>query len=393
MKKEKIFGIEKNVFFIGVTSFFNDTSIKMVYSVMPLFLLSIGASKTAISAIEGLSESIASFVKVLSGFWSDKLGRYKPFLVIGYTLSTLVTPFYAISKFAAEIMTLRIFERFGKGLRAAPRDSMIGQATGDNDSGKNFGFHKAMDNSGAVLGPLIAMALLYYFPDNYQLIFIIASIPALFGVLTIVLYIKENSIKKVEHSLAGAVNKIPQRFYCFLIIVFVFSLGNSTDALLLVKTSETGISHSLIPLVFMLYNTVSVILAVPIGKLSDKIGHGKMIVIGFFLYSIIYFIFGYSSHFGVFLLLFALYGIYSAMTDSSQKAMISDIVPHEIKGTAFGLYHAVLGITFLPASLFAGLLYDYVNSSAPFYFGGALSLIAALLMLLFLKTEGRCRIS
>ncbi|AGY53769.1 putative MFS-type transporter [Bacteroidales bacterium CF] len=383
MKREKIFGLEKNAFYTGLTSFFTDTSTKMVYSVMPLFLLSIGASKTTISLIEGIAESTASLLKAISGYWSDKIGKNKPFMIIGYGITAIITPLYALARIPIQILFFRFFERIGKGLRAAPRDSLISGSIKKNEAGKTFGFQKAMDNSGAIVGPLIAFILLSFFPLNYTNIFLLATIPAILGVLTIVIFIKEAKAEKKETTNKISLKQLPKKFYFFLIIIFVFTLGNSADALLLVKTSETGIDKSYIPFMYMIFNTVSVLLAIPIGKLSDRIGREKLIILGFLVYAIVYYFFGRFNSINVFIFLFMLYGFYSALTDGSQKAMVSDIVSKDLKGTGFGIYHAVLGITLLPASLIAGLLYDKVNSNAPFYFGSVMALIATVLMIIF----------
>ena len=382
-EKKKIFGLEKNAFFTGLTSFFTDTSTKMVYSVMPLFLLSIGASKTTISLIEGIAESTASLLKAISGYWSDKIGKNKPFMIVGYGITAIITPLYALARIPIQILFFRFFERIGKGLRAAPRDSLISGSIKKNEAGKTFGFQKAMDNSGAIVGPLIAFLLLSIFPLNYSYIFLLATIPAILGVLTIIIFIKEAKAEKKETTNKISLKLLPKKFYFFLIIIFVFTLGNSADALLLVKTSETGIDKSYIPFVYMIFNTVSVLLAIPLGKLSDRIGREKLIILGFIVYAIVYYFFGRFNSINVFIFLFMLYGFYSALTDGSQKAMISDIVSKDLKGTGFGIYHAVLGITLLPASLIAGLLYDKVNSNAPFYFGSIMALIATILMIIF----------
>lgn len=383
LKKEKILGLEKNVFFTGLTSFFTDTSVKMIYSIMPLFLLSIGATKTTISLIEGIAESTASILKAISGVWSDKIKKNKPFMIIGYGVTAIITPLYALVRFPVHVLLLRFTERVGKGLRTAPRDSLISGSVKKNDAGKNFGFHKAMDNSGAILGPLTAFMLLYFFPLNYQNIFILATIPAILGVISIIFFIKEAKVEKNDNSKKFSLKQLPKKYFFFLLIIFVFALGNSTDALLLVKTTETGVKDKYIPFIYMIFNMVSVFLAIPIGKLSDKIGREKLIIAGFIVYSIVYFLFGRFCNLNIFILLFVLYGFYSALVDTSQKAMISDIVSKDLKGTGYGIYHAILGITLLPASLIAGLLYDKVNSNAPFYFGSAMALIATVLMFIF----------
>jgi len=360
-----------------------------VYSVMPLFLMSIGASKTQISLIEGIAESTASLLKAVSGFWSDKIGKNKPFMIIGYTITALITPLYAYVVHPMQVLAYRFLERVGKGIRTAPRDSLISGSVNNGETGKSFGFHKAMDNSGAIVGPLMASGILFFLPKDYpalqyKTIFWVAAVPAVIGVLTIIFFVKEGTYQKKFIREKISLKQLPRNFYFFLIIVAVFTLGNSTDSLLIVRTSETGISPLWVPLIYMLFNTVSVLLAIPIGKLSDKIGRGKLITAGFLVYSFVYFMFGVSSQIQVYIAMFGMYGVYSALTDTCQKALVSDLIPKKMKGTGYGLYHAVLGTMLLPASVIAGYLYDRVSPGAPFYFGSVMSLIAAALMIMFL---------
>jgi len=385
--KNKFFGFNKNIFFTGITSFLTDTSVKMIYSVMPMFLLSIGASKTSLSLIEGIAESTASLVKTMSGFWSDKIGKNKPFLLIGYGLSALIMPLYAFVISPFQVLCLRFVERVGKGIRTAPRDSLIAGSVTNGETGKSFGLQKAMDNSGAIVGPLIAFAILALFPGNYNLIFMFAGIPAILGIFVIIFGIKE--AKKNNDTLIKKFRfkDFSPKFYLFLVIIFIFTLGNSTDALLLVKANEVGVKVAFIPLVFLITSAVSVLLSVPIGTLSDKIGKEKVLIFGYVIYAIVYFGFGATGSVFTIVSLFALYGLYSASTDGIQKAFVSDMVDGNKKGTGLGLYNALLGITLLPASLIAGILYDKVNSSVPFYFGAATALISAVFMF-FLCRKG-----
>jgi len=384
-EEKRFFGFNRNILFTGLTSFLTDTSVKMVYSVMPMFLLSIGASKTSLSLIEGIAESTASLIKSLSGFWSDKIGKNKPFLLIGYGLSALIIPLYSFVVSPAHVLYLRFVERVGKGIRNAPRDSLVAGSVTNAETGKSFGLQKAMDNSGAIVGPLIAFALLFLFPNNYRLIFLFAGIPAILGIFVIIFCIKE--AKKKEENLFKKfhISDFPKRFYLFLAIAFVFTLGNSTDALLLVKANEVGVKIAFIPLVYMVSSIVSVLLAIPIGSLSDKIGREKILIVGYLIYAIVYSGFGVTTSVGAIVALFALYGLYSAATDGIQKAFVSDMIGKNKQGTGLGIYNALLGITLLPASLIAGLLYDKVNSSIPFYFGAATAVISAVLMLFFAK--------
>lgn len=387
--KQRYKELHRNNLFIGLTSFFTDTSSKMVYSVMPLFLMSIGASKTSISLIEGIAESTASLLKAFSGIWSDKIGKNKPFMIIGYAITAIVTPIYSFAVAPVHILVLRFIERVGKGIRTAPRDSLISTSAQKGNVGLNFGFQKVMDNSGAILGPLVAFLFLSVFPLNYTNIFLWATIPAVLGVLSVVIFVKEDHAKTNTMHPHISLSQLPKRFYFFLFIIFVFTMGNSADALLLVKTSETGIEQKYVPFVYMLFNMVSVILALPIGKLSDKIGRERLITVGFFVYAITYFMFGQFNSLSIFMFLFVLYGLYSALVDTAQKALVSDLVGKDLKGTGYGIYHAVLGITLLPASLIAGIMYDNINSKAPFYFGSAMALLATLLMVIFSVTKPR----
>lgn len=378
-----LFGFNRNIIFTGLTSFLTDTSVKMVYSVMPMFLMSIGASKTSLSLIEGIAESTSSLVKAVSGFWSDKIGRNKPFMIIGYGLSALIIPLYTFVITPLHVLILRFIERFGKGIRTAPRDSLISGSIKDNESGKSFGLQKAMDNSGAIMGPLIAFALLSFFHENYRLIFLLAGIPAILAIFVIIFWIKE--AKKEKHELFAKFHfrEFPAKYYFFLVIIFIFTLGNSTDALLMVKANEVGIKVALIPIVYLITNLVSVIASVPIGILSDKIGKERILIAGFIIYAVVYYGFGVTTSLWTIVSLFALYGLYSAATDGIQKAFISDMTDKNKKGTGLGIYNALLGVTLLPASLIAGFLYDKINSSVPFYFGAATAGLSAILMLIY----------
>jgi len=380
---DKIFGFNRNILFTGLTSFLTDTSVKMIYSVMPMFLLSIGASKTSLGLIEGVAESTASLIKALSGFWSDKIGKNKPFMLVGYALSALVMPLYALVISPVQVLMLRFVERFGKGVRTAPRDSLIAASVTNNETGKSFGLQKAMDNSGAIAGPLLAFVLLSLSLENYRLIFLLAGIPAILAIFVIIFGINEAKKQKAELFRKFRFSDFPKRYYLFLGIVFIFTLGNSTDALLMVKANDVGVKVALIPLVYLVTNSVSVFASVPIGSLADRIGKERILVVGYLIYALVYFGFGITTSIGAIVSLFALYGLYSAATDGIQKAFISDIIDKNKKGTGLGIYNAMLGITLLPASLIAGTLYDKVNSSVPFYFGASTAFFSFILMIIF----------
>jgi MFS family permease len=382
-KRPVILGFNRNILFTGLTSFLTDTSVKMVYSVMPMFLMSIGASKTSLALIEGIAESTAALVKVLSGFWSDKIGKNKPFMLIGYGLSALIIPLYTFVVSPIQVLFLRFIERFGKGIRTAPRDSLIAGSIIDGESGRSFGLQKAMDNSGAIVGPLIAFAMLSSIPGNYRMIFLVAGIPAILAILVLILGIKEARKNSHELFVKFHFKDFPAKYYFFLIVVFVFTLGNSTDALLMVKANDVGIKVALIPLVYLVTNVVSVLASIPVGSLADRVGKEKILIVGFLIYAVVYYGFGITTSIAAIIALFALYGLYSAATDGIMKAFISDMIDNNKKGTGLGIYNALLGVTLLPASLIAGSLYDKVNSSVPFYFGAGTAGASALLMLVY----------
>jgi MFS family permease len=384
-KTSRLLGFNRNIFFTGITSFLTDTSVKMVYAVMPMFLLSIGASKTSLSLIEGIAESTAALVKTMTGFWSDRIGKNKPFMLIGYGISALIIPFYSFVISPLQVLYLRFFERFGKGIRTAPRDSLIAASVSNGETGRSFGLQKAMDNSGAIVGPLIAFVLLTTIPGNYRIIFLFAGIPAVLSIFVIIFGIRD--AKKSQESLFKKfhIRDFSRKYYFFLLIIFIFTLGNSTDALLMVKANEVGVKVAFIPLVYLVTSIVSVLLAIPLGSLSDKIGKEKILIAGFLIYAIVYYGFGITGSIGTIVALFALYGLYSAATDGIQKAFVSDLTDKNKQGTGLGIYNALLGITLLPASLIAGILYDKVNSSIPFYFGAATAASSALLMLIYTR--------
>ncbi|MBN2495445.1 MAG: MFS transporter [Deltaproteobacteria bacterium] len=384
-----LLGFHRNVVFAGLVSFLTDTSTKMVYSVMPLFLMSLGASKTTLCVIEGIAESTAALVKSASGFFSDKIGRNKPFMAIGYAVTAIVTPVYAAAGSPLHVLLLRFVERFGKGVRTAPRDSLVAASAKENDTGRSFGLHKAMDNSGAIVGPLLAFGVLSLVAEGYRIVFLLAAIPAALGVITLLASIKEAARPKESRYLRFRFRDLPRRYYLLLGIVFLFTLGNSTDALLLVKASEVGVKIAFVPLVYLVFHVVSVLFSIPLGKLSDRIGREKVLVFGYLLYAGVYFGFGYSRDLCAIVGLFALYGLYSAATDGVQKAFVSDLLDANKRGTGLGIYNAMLGLTLLPASIIAGVLYDRVDSSVPFYFGAATAAAAAVLMIAFLGCNRR----
>lgn len=254
--KEKIIGIDRNIFFVGITSFLTDTTTKMIYAIMPLFLMTLGATKTELSLIEGIAESTASVLKALSGWWSDKIGKNKPFMIIGYTFTAILSPLFALVTSPLQVLLIRFTERVGKGIRTAPRDSLVAASSEEDTKGRGFGFHKAMDNSGAILGPLLAFGILGVFPGDYRRVFVFAAIPGLFGLISIIFFVKEAKRDKEEILGKIALKDFSKKYYFFLGVIFLFTLGNSTDALLLVKASDLGIQATYIPIIYLIFNSL-----------------------------------------------------------------------------------------------------------------------------------------
>lgn len=390
-EEKKILGINENIFYTGLTSFFTDTSVKMIYPVLPVFLTTIlGSSVTSVSIIEGVAESTASVLKALSGWWSDKIGKNKPFMILGYFMTAVVTPFYGFVSGWYQVLMMRFAERLGKGIRTAPRDSIIAACGGKKSHGKNFGFHKAMDNSGAILGPFLAYVMMQIAVSrhgaptmsDYRSLFIIAAIPALLGVAAICVFVKE---AKTEKKALGKVSfmEFDIKYYIFLIIAFVFTLGNSTDTLLLLRAEDMGILEASVPLMYLIFNAASVAFAIPMGMVSDRIGREKVIVAGYLMYSIVYLGFAFAGSKAAAIILFAFYGLYSAFTDGIQKALVADLIGEKNRGTGLGLYNAIIGVTLLPASIIGGALWKNNDHSMPFIFGSIMAFAAAIMLTVF----------
>jgi len=305
----------------------------------------------------------------------------------GYALTAIVTPLYAWAASPIQVLYLRFVERFGKGIRTAPRDALIAGSAKKGSLGRSFGFHKTMDNAGAIVGPLLAFLILRNFPSDFKMIFLVSAIPALLGLVTILVFIKEARKTKDSLYMKFRFRDFSKKYYLILGIVFLFTLGNSTDALLIVKSNEVGVKLAYIPLVYLVFNTVSVFFSIPMGALSDRIGREKLLIFGYLIYAIVYFGFGYTTKVSVIVILFALYGLYSSSTDSIQKALVSECLDKNKQGTGQGIYNAILGLTLLPASIIAGIMYDRVDSSLPFYFGASTALVSAVLMLLFYRAN------
>jgi MFS family permease len=373
--------IPKNIFLLGLVSFLTDVSSDMIYPLLPLFLSDVlGASKLFIGLIEGIAESTASILKIFSGWLSDRLGKRKILVVVGYSLSALGKPILSLVTAGWQVLSLRFLDRFGKGVRTSPRDALIAESSKEARRGLSFGFHRAMDSGGAVVGPLLAFLFLPLVNVNYRALFLIASVPAFLSVLLLVLFVKEKG--KVREKISGLTKlfQFSPKFKVFVLGVTVFTLGNSSDAFLFLRAKGLNIDVIHIPVLWLVLNLVYTLVSLPAGWLSDRIGRKDLILSGLFVYALVYLGFGFATQSRHIWFLFALYGFYYGLANGTMRAYVADLVGEEKRATAFGIYHGAVGITALPASLIFGWLWQSAGVSFAFCFGAGLSLIAFLVI-------------
>ena len=387
--------IPRNVFFLGVVSFLTDLSSEMIIPViLPIFMRAKGISLPAIGAIEGVAESAASLLKLASGWLSDRLKRRKSLVAVGYVVSTLAKPLFAFSGVWWHFLTIRFAERAGKGIRTAPRDALVAASTRPETWGLSFGFHRAMDTAGAFFGLLSAVALVWVFklePEQYRPLFLIAFVPAALAVGVIVFCVREH-VPSQAHEKAAVherQEKLGRRFTWYLLVVGVFTLGNSSDAFLALRASSIGYSIPAVILLMLLMNAVDAALATHLGGLSDRIGRKHMLAVGFVVYSFVYLGLAFVENKWLLIPLFAAYGLYYAISRAAFRAMVADLAPSTARGMAYGLFHMVVGIAALPASVMVGFLWKKMGAAYAFSFGAALAFLAAILLLMMPRNSGK----
>lgn len=397
--------LHPNIFFLGMVSFLTDTSSEMIFTLMPLFLSNVlGATTVVIGFVEGLADSIASLVRIASGWFSDRLGKRKPLTVIGYTLSSIAKPFMYLASTWTIVLGVRFADRLGKGIRTAPRDALVADSATLENRGKAFGFHRAMDTSGAVCGLVTAAIVVFLLQKGafelargtYQLLVLIGVIPAILA-LFLFLFIheirKQNPVPVEGTDLPSSPGidregnsiKSNTRFKIFLAIIFLFTLGNSSDAFLVLRAQNLGNSVFSILLMLILFNIVYAAISTPAGILSDRLGRKRLIILGWLAYGTTYLGFALSSSSWQVWLLFMLYGVHYGLAEGVARAFVADLVPENKRGTAYGLFHTVVGATLLPASVIAGWLWHTFTPAAPFYFGACLALLATLGLALLVR--------
>jgi MFS family permease len=378
----------RNVLVLAAVSFLTDASSEIIYPLLPIFLSSVlGAGASAIGAIEGAAETTSALLKLASGWWSDRASRRKPLVVAGYTLASIARPLIAVAQSAGQVLAIRLADRVGKGIRGSPRDALIAESVDVSIRGRAFGFHRSADHAGAVVGPLIAFALLRWEGLALRTVFFFAALPALLSVVVLVVGVRETSndepasvtAKVAGPSLAGP--SLGRSFWTFLASVLLFTLGNSTDAFLILRANQLGVSVALVPILWAALHVVKSAASVPGGALSDRFGRKPLILAGWAIYAGVYLAFGRATQTWHAWALFLVYGLFFGLTEGTQSALVADLVGRDRRGTAFGWYYLAIGIGALPASLVFGLIWDRFGAAAAFDVGAALAVAAALVLL------------
>jgi len=378
----------RNVLVLAAVSLLTDASSEIIYPLLPIFLTTVlGTSAAAVGAIEGAAETTAALLKLASGWWSDRARRRKPLVVAGYALASLARPLVAIAQSAGQVLAIRLTDRVGKGIRGSPRDALIAESVDPAIRGRAFGFHRAADHAGAVIGPLIAFALLRWEQLPLRTVFLFAALPGVLSVIVLVLGVRETprdaraSTGTKKAGVPSLDASLGRAFWTFLASVLLFTLGNSTDAFLILRANQLGVPVSLIPILWAALHVVKSAASVPGGSLSDRFGRKPLILAGWAVYAAVYVGFGRATETWHAWALFLAYGTFFGLTEGTQAALIADLVGQARRGTAYGWYYLAVGIGALPASVLFGLVWDRVSPRAAFDLGAGLAVAAAVVLL------------
>ena len=370
---------------LGVVSLLSDLSSEMIYPLLPVFLTTVlGAGPQALGLIEGVAESTASLLKVISGRWSDRARRRKPLVVAGYSLAGAVRPLIGLATGWSAVLLLRFADRVGKGLRTSPRDALIADATPPPQRGEAFGLQRSLDHAGAVVGPLVAAALLALAGLSLRAVFLLAVIPAVAVVVVLVGWVREapRGASAAPAKGARAWRELGRPMHVVLAALLLFTLGNSTDAFLLLRLSDAGVSAAGVALLWSAFHVVKMLSTYVGGRVSDRLGRRPMVVAGWSVYAAVYLAFALVSSPAAMIATFLAYGLYYGLTEPAERAWVADLAPPHLRGTAFGLYHGVIGLAALPASVLFGLLWQRLGAPVAFLTGAGLALAATVVLTL-----------
>jgi MFS family permease len=381
-------GISGNVLILGLVSLLTDVSSEMIYPLLPLFLTGVlGAGPAFLGAIEGVAESTAALLKLASGHISDRVPRRKPLVLVGYGLSALARPLIALAASPVFVLGVRFCDRIGKGIRTSPRDALIADSTAPELRGRAYGFHRSMDHAGALLGPLLAAGLLGWFSLDLRTVFWCAAVPGLLAILCLALGVREVPRQPSPARPAGKTILPRGQLRAYLLILLLFTLGNSSDAFLLLRATDLGVAPALLPLLWAFFHLVKMLSVFPFGALSDRIGRRGVIVAGWAVYAAAYLGFAVATSQWHVWLLFTVYGLFYGLTEGVEKALVADLAPEAERGGAFGWFNAAIGLGALPASLLFGMLWQWYGPLAAFGCGAALAAVAAVLLLTVVRPK------